>query len=422
MAKEHNKRKKTLKNKISKSIKKIKSSKSKFTLSETLTIMIVSILVGILIGSSASYGGDSITITKIPEDLEEFIAIYNEVGDNYYEDISKKDLINAAIQGMVSSLDDPYSEFLQNEDSTTFNESVDGEYVGIGATVSYDGENVKIQSMFNNSPSKKAGLKVGDKLIEIDGKKVKDIEFNEVSKLIKGKKGTTVTIKILRGEDEKEFKIKRNKISVPSVVSKVIKKDDDKIGYIAITSFAANTDKQFEKKLKSLEKKEIDSLIIDVRGNPGGHLLQVTNILELFQKKNTVLYQIKKDGKTRKIKDKTRESRKYDIAILINSSSASASEVLAGSMKEMYKAKVVGKKSYGKGTVQNAYKMVDGSTLKYTTQKWLTPKGKWINKKGIKPNYEVDLTDEYFENPSDETDNQLQKAIEILTEKKEESK
>lgn len=409
------KKKKKKKYSFKKIIKNINSNKSKFNLSEVLTIMIISILIGFLLGSSISYSGDNITVTKVSEDLEELIYTYNDIYNNYYNKVDKDDLINSAIKGMIDYLDDPYSEFLDNEESTIFNESVDGEYVGIGAVVSYDGEYATISSMFTNSPSKKAGMEVGDKLVEIDGKKIIGLNSNEISNLIKGKVGSKIVIKVLRGDEEKEFTLKREKISVPSVTSKVIKSNNKNIGYIAIDIFSANTDKQFESELKKLEKKKIDSLIIDVRSNPGGHLLEVTNILDLFMKKNQVLYRVEKKNISKKIKDKTRASRTYPIVVLINNSSASASEILASSLKEVYGAKLVGEKSYGKGTVQSAYQLSDGTTLKYTTQKWLTSKGVWINEKGIKPDYEEVLGEEYYNNPNDENDNQLQKAIEILS-------
>lgn len=416
--KKNNKKKK---NTIKKYIKKIKSSKAKFSLSEMMTIAMISILVGILMGSSTVYNSESITVTRIPEDLEEFITTYNNINENYFDNIKKEDLINAAIKGMINSLDDPYTEYLENEASTNFNESVDGEYVGIGATVSYDGNNFKITEIFEDSPSKKAGLEVGDQIIEIAGKKVSNLDLEDVSKLIKGKSGTKITIKILRGEREKEYKVKRSKISISSVNTDIIKEDNKKIGYIYIDIFSANTDEEFKKELKKLEKEEIDSLIIDVRNNPGGHLTQVTNILELFIKKDKVLYRIEKQGSTKKIKDTTKESRKYDIVVLINNASASASEILATTLKEVNGATLVGKTTYGKGTVQNAYQLSNGSTLKYTTQKWLTSKGIWINEKGIIPDYDVDLDEEYNKDPITEKDNQLKKAIELLTNEKEEN-
>lgn len=418
MTKKKNNKKK--KSGIHKYWKKIKNSKTKFSLSEMLTITIISILIGVLLGSSTLYHSENITVSNNSEELEEFITTYNNISENYYDKVKKEELLNAAIKGMINSLDDPYSEFLEKEDSTTFNESVDGEYVGIGATVSYDKTSFKIEEMSDSSPAKKAGLEIGDQIIEVDDKKVKDLSLNDLSKLIKGKSGTKVTIKVLRDEEEKEFTVKRSKISIPSVTSKVIKKEDKRIGYIAIKIFSSNTDKEFEETLEKLESKKIDSLIIDVRDNPGGHLLQVTNILELFIKKDKVLYQIEKKQVIKKVKDTTKDSRKYDIVVLINNSSASASEILASSLKESYHAKLVGLKTYGKGTIQNAYELSDGSTLKYTTQKWLTAKGDWINQKGISPDYEESLSEEYYKNQTDENDNQLQKAIEILTNKEEE--
>ncbi len=406
---------------IKKYINKIKKSKVKFSLSEMLTIVVIAILVGILLGSSISYSTENITVTKIPEEMEEFITTYNNVYNNYYGKVKKQDLINAALKGMIESLDDPYSQFLEDDISTAFNESVDGEYVGIGTTVSYDGKYVKVTSMFNNSPAKKAGIKVGDQIIEIDGKKVEGLSLNDISKLIKGNNNTNVEIVVLRGEKEKKFKIKRKKITVPSVSSKTYSEDNQKIGYISIDVFSSNADKQFEKELKKLEKKKINSLIIDVRNNPGGYLVEVTNILEHFIEKGKVIYQIEKKGINKKIKDSTKDKRTYKIVVLINNTSASASEILATSLKNVYHATLVGVKTYGKGTVQSAYQLTSGATLKYTTQKWLTSKGKWLNEEGVAPDYEVNLDNSYFENPIDENDNQLQKALEILGNQKEEN-
>ena len=170
-----------------------------------------------------------------------------------------------------------------------------------------------------------------------------------------------------------------------------------------------------EKALRDVEK--IDSLIIDVRDNPGGHLTQATDIIELFLKKGKILYQIEQKGKNQKMYDQTSEHRKYKVVVLINHSSASASEILSSSLKESYQAILVGEATYGKGTVQKAYQLSSGNTIKYTTQKWLTAKGKWINEKGVSPDYEVSLNEEYIKNPVLENDNQLNKALEILIEK-----
>lgn len=414
------------KSKNNSKIKKIKiwfrKNKLQFNFSEMMTITVLAIMIGFLIGSSSSYNNSDISFNKNSAELEELVSTYNNLYNNYYQKVGEKTLVNAAIKGMVSSLDDPYSEMLENSDSETFNEKVDGEYVGIGATVQYDGEHVSIIEISKSSPAEKAGLKVNDELLEVDGKSILNMELSKISNLIKGKSGTNVKLKIKRDDKEEEITIKRGKVVIPSVSSKVIKKNDKKVGYISIGIFSANTAKQFEKHLKKLESKNIDSLIIDVRSNPGGHLLQVTDIIELFTKKNQVIYRIEKKNVVKKIKDKTTTSRDYDIVVLINSESASASEILASAMKETYKAKLVGTTTYGKGSVQTAYTLESGSTLKYTIQSWLTAKGNSINKVGVKPNYEVKLDDKYYENPTEENDNQLNKALELLTNKEEKTK
>lgn len=395
--------------------KSIKKSKLEFNLSEVLTITVISILVGILIGSIMVCKSDVIMTSEVPKDLEEFVATYNNIYNNYYDKVKKDDLIDAAIKGMVDSLDDPYSTFMEQTESENFNETVSGEYVGIGATITYSDNSAIISSMFDNSPAKKSGLKEGDKLIVINSEKIDDKSLSQITDLIKGKKDTIISIKVLRGNKEKEFKVKREKITIPSVTSKIFEKDNKKIGYIAIDIFSSNTYKEFKSELEELESKKIKSLIIDVRNNPGGHLSKVTDILELFLEKGKILYQIEKKGVSEKILSKTKEKRKYKIAVIINNSSASASEILASSLKESYNATIVGEKSYGKGTVQQAYQLSNGTTLKYTTQKWLTAKGKWINEKGVEPDISIELDSSYYDNPNDDNDNQLQKAIEELT-------
>lgn len=398
-----------------KGIKERQISKQTFKFSEVLIIVIISILVGILFGSSITYEKENVVVTNIPEELEEFVTTYENIYQNYYKKVKKEDLISAAYEGMVNSLDDPYAAYMEKEDSESFNQTVNGEYVGIGAAVEYKEENAKISTVYKNSPAQKAGLEVGDQLVAIDGQDVKGKTLSQITKMIKGKENTKVSIKISRDGNEKNYEVKRSKVAVPSVSSKIIKKNDKKIGYISIDIFSSTTYSQFKKEYDSLIKKKIDSLIIDVRNNPGGQLDDVKEILQLLEKKDKVLYQIQTKNIKNKIYDGTKDYCKYQIAILINKNSASASEILATSLKENNNAILVGKTTYGKGTVQKAYSLSSGATLKYTTQKWLTPNGNWINEKGIAPDEEINLSDEYNVNPSDDTDNQLQKAIEVLT-------
>lgn len=415
MPKTNKKKSKKKMTKFKKLIRNIKKNNLKFNLSEVIIIVIVSLMLGAIVGGTITYDKENITITKVPTELEELVNTYNNISNNYYKKVNKTKLIDAAIEGMINSLDDPYSIYMNEDDTDTFNEAVDGKYIGIGASITIDGDYIKIVAMFNNSPVKKAGMEIGDKIIEVDGVDIKGKSTKEVTSLVKGKDKTSVTIKALRDDKEMTFKLKRSNIDIPSVTSKIIEKNNKKVGYISIDIFASNTYDQFYKKLKKIEKKKIDSLIIDVRSNPGGHLDQVTKILEMFLSNDKIIYQIKTQDKVQKIYSTTKEKRDYPIAVLINKSSASASEILASAIKEVYNGKIVGVNSYGKGTVQKAYELSDGTSLKYTTQKWLTPKGNWINEKGVTPDEKVELNDEYKANPTEENDNQFQKALEIVT-------
>ena len=219
---------------------------------------------------------------------------------------------------------------------------------------------------------------------------------------------------VLRDGNEIEVKVITKSITLSSVSSEIIESGNKKIGYIYISIFALNTYDQFKAHLESLEKEGIDSLIIDVRDNTGGHLTSVTSILDMFLDKNQVLYQIKSKDKVKKVYGTTASTRKYDIVVLTNEFSASASEILASALKEAYGAKTVGVKTFGKGTMQNMLDLENGGMIKVTTEVWLTSKGNEINKVGVPVDYEVFLGEDFTSNPSKETDSQLQKAIEVL--------
>lgn len=391
--------------------------KKKYSLKEMIPIVFISILIGTLLGAMITYKKDNLEISKVPDELEELVQVYDSISENYYDKVNKKNLIDSAIEGMLGSLDDPYSVFLNKKESTKFNETISGEYVGIGATVSFNEDKVEVVEVLDSSPAKKAGLKEKDIILKINDTDLTNKSLSEITNMIRGEKNTKVDLLIKRGEKEKKIEIVREDIEIDSIESKVMKKDNKKIGYLSIDTFASNSYKQFKQKLEKLEKQKIDSLIIDVRDNPGGHLAQATDIIELFLKKGKILYQIEQKGKNQKMYDQTSEHRKYKVVVLTNHSSASASEILASSLKESYQAILVGEATYGKGTVQKAYQLSSGNTIKYTTQKWLTAKGKWINEKGVSPDYEVSLDEEYIKNPVLENDNQLNKALEILIEK-----
>lgn len=405
--------KRKIQTKIKKTLQKVKKNKTKFTLMEVLIIILISVAIGSVLGASIVYKKEKVVVSKVPPELESFVETCDSIINNYYKKINKKELIEKAIEGMVNSLDDPYTNYMDKRMTKEFNQIVAGKYKGIGITVQVNDDNLEVIDIFKNSPASKK-LKKKDKIIEVNGKKVTSKNANKLLEIIKKKAKNEITLKILRNGKEKNIKIKTDTVNLPSVTSKIIEREDKRIGYIYINIFASNTYAQFKQKLENLEAKKIDSLIIDVRENSGGYLDQVTKILELFMDKKKILYQIQSKKSIAKVHSSTDTKREYQIVVIMDHGSASASEILASAIKESYKGSVVGVNSYGKGTVQNAYSLNDGTSLKYTTQKWLTPKGNWINGKGVEPNIKVKLSEEYLEDPTDENDNQLQEAINLL--------
>lgn len=387
---------------------------SKFSIFEVVIIIFISIVFGIIVGYVLTYTRSPLGSVKSNSKLSEIISTYNSIKNNYYKEIDDDTLVNAAVSGMIGSLDDKYSNYMDSITTDSFNESVEGSFVGIGITIMYDGEYNKIIAVDDKGPSKKS-LKVDDLIVEVSGKDVRGIYGDDLRKLIRGKVGTTIKIKVLRNNKYLTFSIKRINIEIKTVKSNYFDVENKKIGYLDVDVISSNTYKQFNKNLKRLENKNIDSLIIDLRDNPGGHLSQTKEILSMFFNKKTVLYQLKDKDTKKKIYSSSNETRSYPIVILVNDGSASASEIITSCFMENYNnIKVVGTTTYGKGTVQQSHQLSTGTSIKYTVQEWLTSKGKSINEKGIKPDEELLMNSEYYSNPTYNTDNQLQKAIEIL--------
>ena len=384
--------------------------KSLFNIPEIVVVIVISTLFGTIVGCILTYGR-GIAAGLDNKYVKELINTYDTIVENYYGNISEADLLNAAVDGMVDVLGDQYSYYMNKSETSDFNQTLDGSYVGIGATIQFSETGNKIIELFENSPAEKAGLKVGDIIIGVNGVGVSGYSASELSNLLVGDNGTTVELKVKRGEEVKDFSFMRGIVTIPSVSSKVI---EDKIGYIDIDNFAANTYYQFKDHLTKLEKNKIDGLIIDVRDNTGGHLTQVNKILSMFFDKKALLYQIETKNGVENIYATGKDERKYDVVVLINYSSASASEILASAFQDNYKnATVVGTKSYGKGTIQSAIRLSTGASLKYTSQKWLTSKGAWLDNKGVVPDVEVKIEDPNY-SVTGEKDLQYLKAIEIL--------
>ena len=398
------------------------SEKRKFTTLETVLLVIMSLLIGLAIG--ALFSKTNIITKKLTisdKHLKEFIQNYEYILNNYYEKVDKRQLVNSAIKGMMESLNDPYSVYFDENESETFAITLDGSYQGIGIQIIKNEEtgNILITAIFKDSPAANAGLKVGDEIISVDNINTKDYTANEFSKMIKESNKNEFKLKVLREGKEITVSLKRSLVTLDSVSSKIYEENGEKIGYIYIGIFANNTYYQFKDLLDELEEEKIDSLIIDVRGNTGGHLTSVDSIIDIFLNNKQKMYGFDQNGKITYTYGTGDSNKGYDIVLLGDEASASASEVLIASLKENLGSKFFGKKTYGKGTVQELVTLSDGTQYKITIKKWLTPKGNWINQtKGIFPDEEIELDDKYFETFSDDDDTQLKYAIKYLSDLK----
>lgn len=399
-------------------LKELKKDRKNFSTSETILLVIMALLIGFSIGGLLNR-----SIIQTPERtisdeyLKEFIDNYEFILNNYYESVDKEKLINDAIAGMMNSLDDPYSMYFDENDTNNFSITLDGSYKGIGIQITKDEETgyMTIVSVFKNSPASQSGLKAGDKIISIDNINTVDITASKFSELIRESAEEEHNLKVLRDDSNIEIKLNKSIVTLNSVTSTTYEAENKKIGYIYIGIFANNTYSQFKENLDKLENENIHSLIIDVRGNSGGHLTAVDKILDLFLNSNQIMYQFDKNGKISKIYGTGADEKQYEIVLLCDESSASASEVLIAGLKDNLGSTIIGKKTYGKGTVQELVTLSNGTQYKITVKKWLTPLGKWINDtKGIVPDIDIELGEKYYETYEDSDDNQLQKAIEYL--------
>ena len=393
-----------------------KKESNSYSLKTIILIFVLALILGILIGQMF------FKTTNVSSKKNDMTTVYDTLKSQYIKKIDDKKLNEAAIKGMIDFIKkeykDDYTLYYDEKDTTSFTELLTGKFYGTGAEIYKKEDNpVTISRVFKNSPAEKAGLKPGDQYIKINGEDVTDKKADEISKMIKGKVKKTYDLVIRRDGKELKFTITTDIVDIPSVESKVLKKDDQKIGYIYIGIFASNTDEQFLEELNKLNKDKITKLIIDLRYDSGGDLDSVINIASNFMKKSQVVVKIvDKDNVTDKLSVKDSKN-KYDLAILVNGQSASGSEVLASALRDNSGAVLIGEKTYGKGSVQRTKSLASGSMIKYTVQTWETSKNEQINKKGVKPDIEVKFDENYFKTFKEEDDNQLQKALEVLADK-----
>lgn len=399
-----------------------KKERKRFSLFEVIILIIISISVSFSLGIIIVGHKNKIIKPEVNKDkyLENFINNYHYIIDNYYEEIDREQLINDAIAGMMNTLDDPYSAYISDEESNNFNINLEGSYQGLGLSILKDSETgyIMVYYTFKDSPADKAGLKSGDLIKSVDGQLTNEFDTSEFSdKILKGDK-KDYTLTIIRNNEEFDVNISKENVTINSVTSELIEQNDKKIGYIYMSIFASNTAEQFKTKLKELEEKNIDALIIDVRENTGGHLTAVEDILKSLLTKKQVTYKLQENDKISEYYGSLSKNKDYEIVLLGDEYSASASEVLISSLKDNLNSKLIGTKTFGKGTVQELITLSNGLQYKITTKKWLSPNGNWVNDtEGIIPDIEVKMSDKYYETYDKQDDNQLQTAIDYIINK-----
>ncbi len=380
-----------------------------------ITFMVTSIsLYTYFVNNPISITSKSSSISK---DIAGTLQKYKEIIDKYYlGDVDEEKLKEGAIKGYIEGLGDPYTEYISADEMEDYLSDTMGNFVGIGIYMVKNTEKGKIQVLapIKGSPAEKAGIQAGDLILTVDGVDYSADEMTIASNKIKGEEGTTVTIEVLRGTETKKYELKREKVKVNQVEGKVL---SNNIGYINFTSFDETTADDFKAKFEEINKQGIKSLIIDLRNNGGGIVDQALQIADYVADKDSVLlYEVDKNNKETVKKAKTDPIINMPIIILTNENTASASEILAGALKDLGKAKTVGTTTYGKGVIQQILKLSDGSGLKVTIEEYQTPNRNKIHKIGIAPDEEVKLPDSVTNvlNVTESEDTQLQKAIEML--------
>lgn len=354
-------------------------------------------------------------------DFNLFWDAWNLVEKKYIEKpLDYEKMLYGAIDGMVSSLDDPYTAFMDPEKSKEFKEEIDGNFEGIGAEIGIKNDQLTIIAPLSDSPAEKAGLRTRDIILKIDDAETSEMSLIEAVYNIRGEKGTEVILTIGRkGEEAKEYKIVRDKIEVKSVEWEKIKSaEKNDIAYIKLSYFGETTANDLKKISSDILKAKPKGIILDLRNNTGGYLETSIDVASIFMKKGkTVTYQVSTEEGNNKKEYKTDGGDRLSslpLVILVNHGSASASEILAGALNENLSVPLIGEKTYGKGSVQQLEYLDDGSSLRITIAKWLTPNEKNINGEGIEPTHKIELTEEDYNN---DRDPQLNKAKKIIDNK-----
>ena len=365
-----------------------KEHKNTFTLKE---LLIITSIFGVVVCIFTTFIVVNVTKNNVfDKNLNDIVKSYKEITSTYYEKVDSKNLADSAIDGMLEYLNENYSKYLDSEETESLTDSLSDSYKGIGIVVYDNGTNYVLYNVVKDSESYKAGLKKNDILKQVNDTVItRDIKLDDISKMIN--ESNKVKIVVERNSKELTFNVDVKNVALPVANYKILNKNDSNIGYIYLSSFSKNAYNQFKDALETIEHTGIDSLIIDLRDNTGGHLVAAEQLTSIFLDKTHVIYQIQTKEETTKYYSTSDKGKTYPVAILVNENSASASEIFAIAMQEEYKAIIVGKNTFGKGTVQEVNSLNENVEYKVTTKKWLSPKGNWINEVGVKPDIDVDL-------------------------------
>ncbi|MGI2296548.1 S41 family peptidase [Paenibacillus sp. GXUN7292] len=339
-----------------------------------------------VVAAAASPGKSNYSLSS--DELTKLNAVMELIETKYYAKVEREDVFNGAISGMMAALNDPYSVYMEENVARHFSESIEGSFTGIGAEVTLENSRVVVVSPIKGSPAEKSGLLAKDIILSVNGEALDGLSLQEAVSKIRGPKGSKAKLSVQRSglSEPIQLVLVRDDIDIETVYAEL---QPDGIGVIEIRQFSMHTGERFAEELTKLESQGMKGLVIDVRNNPGGVLPVVVDIAQHMMKPNDIVVQVEdRDGNREQTRAEGGELKTYPISVLINKGSASASEILAGALQESSGAYVMGEQSFGKGTVQVSYNKAlgDGSLLKMTIAKWLTPKGNWIHEKGIQPN------------------------------------
>ncbi|MFC4354664.1 S41 family peptidase [Chryseomicrobium palamuruense] len=322
------------------------------------------------------------------QEFSKLYDVYDELKSSYYSEFDQEELVNGAINGMVDALGDPYSDYMNVDEASQFDESISSSFQGIGAEIQERNGVITVVSPIKNSPAERAGIMPNDQILSVDGEDIRGFSASEAVLLIRGEKGTDVTLTIKRGEAQPiEVTITRDDIPIETVYVEMM---DNGVAHIAISSFSRNTYQELLTALEEMEAKGMTSLLLDVRQNPGGLLDVAIDIASLFVAEGEPILQIEQQGQAETIPALGGEKISIPTAVIIDEGSASASEIIAAALNESADIPLIGLTTFGKGTVQSVEDLEDGSNIKLTTAKWLTPDGNWIHEKGVEPDYIVE--------------------------------